>query len=183
MQATQQMINGVDVQKLTETISAIQADGSLAQFQFRASDQWMGCGLSEFKIEPFHGANQEHNRPAAFTFKADEPPVLLGTDKGPNPVEYAIAAMLGCMTNTMAYHAAARGIEIESIESKVDGDIDLHGFLQLNPKVRSGYQEIRVKFRVKTNGDPELLKKLAQKSPVYDTIANPVRVVVDVETV
>ena len=183
MQANLHLINGVDVKKLSETLSAIQADGSLAQFQFRASDQWLGCGLNQFMIEPFHGANQEHDRPETFTYPMDEPPVLLGGDKGPNPVEYAIASMLGCMTNTMAYHAAARGIEIESIESKVEGDIDLHGFLQLDPKVRSGYQEIRVKFRVKSNGDPELLKKLAQKSPVYDTIANPVRVVVDVETV
>jgi uncharacterized OsmC-like protein len=183
MQTAQQMINGVDVQKLSETLGAIQADGALAQFQFRASDQWLGCGLNQFTIEPFHGARQEHDRPATFTYKMDEPPVLLGQDKGPNPVELAIASMLGCMTNTMAYHAAARGIEIQSIESKVEGDIDLHGFLQLDPKVRSGYQEIRVKFRVKSDADPELLRTLAQKSPVYDTIANPVRVVVDVEKV
>jgi uncharacterized OsmC-like protein len=176
-----QTVNGVDVPALLQTIDAIRADPTLAQFKFRASDMWLGCGLNRATVGSFEGANQQHTRPVSFQYHVDEPPVLLGSDKGPNPVEFAIMALLGCLTNTMVYHAASRGIEIDHVESQVEGDLDLHGFLGLDPKVRSGYQEIRVKLRVKSDADVELLKKLAQKSPVYDTISNPVRIVVDVE--
>lgn len=182
MNITKPILNGVDVQKLSQTIDAIQSDASLANCKFRASDQWLGGGHNQFRIEPFYGAHEEHSRPDSFVFDADEPPFLLSNDEGPNPVEYVIGAMLGCMTTTMAYHAAARGIEIEKLESKVEGDIDLHGLMQLPPRTRSGYQEIRVKFRAKTNGDAELLKQLCQLSPVFDTVSNPVRVIVEVET-
>ncbi|HEX2971221.1 MAG TPA: OsmC family protein [Tepidisphaeraceae bacterium] len=183
MQATQATINGVNVPRLLETIDVIRSDGSLADFTFRVSDHWLTCGHNRFTVQPFHGANQQHDRPDMFTFEVDEPPILLGTDKGPNPVEYTLGSLLGCLTNTLAYHAASRGIEIEHMESKVEGDIDIHGFLGLDPNVRCGYQEIRVKFRIKSDADPELLKKLAKYSPVYDTISNPVRVIVDIEKV
>lgn len=183
MQATQTIINGINVPKLFETIDLIKSDGSLANFIFRASDQWITCGHNRFTVLPFHGANQENDRPNTFTFDVDEPPLLLGNDQGPNPVEFGLGSLLGCLTNTLAYHAASRGIEIEHIESQVDGDIDIHGFLGLDPNVRCGYQEIRVKLRVKSDADPELLKKLAQYSPMYDTFSNPVRVILDVEKI
>jgi uncharacterized OsmC-like protein len=182
MQATETMVNGVDVQRLAQTLEAIQQDGTLANFKFRAHDQWMGGAHNRFTVDTCSGAHAEHPRPATFTFDCGEPPVLLGTNEGANPVEYAIGALLGCMTTTMAYHAAARGIEIERIDSQAEGDIDLHGLLQLPPNARPGYQEIRVKMRVKTDGDAETLRKLTSLSPVYDTIANPVRIVVNVET-
>lgn len=182
MQASQSMINGVDVEKLQGTIQALQADSSLGQCHFRASDQWLSGGHNRFRIEPFYGAHEEHPRPASFVFDADEPPFLLSKDEAPNPVEWTLGSLLGCMTTTLAYHAAARGIEIEKIESNAEGDIDLRGLMQLDPKVSPGYNELRVKFKVKTKGDAELLKKLTALSPVYNTITRPVRVVVDVET-
>ncbi len=183
MQTTQTQLNGVDVQKLMDTIQAVKADSSLGECTFRASDQWINGGHNQFKIEPFYGGREEHARPATFVYQADEPPFLLSTDQGPNPVEYALGALLGCMTTTMAYHAASRGIEIESIQSSVEGDIDLRGLMQIDPSVNPGYQELRVKMRVKTNGDPELLKKLTTFSPVYNTISRPVCIKVDIETV
>jgi uncharacterized OsmC-like protein len=182
MQATEMMINGVDVQRLSETVTAVQTDPTMAQFKFRVTDQWVDGGHNRFKIQPCHGARQEHTRPETFVFDAGEPPVLLGTDQGANPVEYAMGALLGCMTTTMTYHAAARGIEIEKIDSQAEGDIDIQGMLQLDPNTRPGYQEIRVKMRVKTDGDPETLRKLTRLSPVFDTLANPVRIKVEVET-
>lgn len=181
-QMTQTNLNGVNVQKLFETIQSIKADSSLAQCHFRASDQWIGGGHNQFKIEPCYIAHAETSRPATWVFDADEPPVLLSNDEGPNPVEYTLGSLLGCMTTTMAYHAASRGIPIDKIESKVEGDIDLRGLMQIDPSINPGYEEIRVKFRVKSNGDPDLLKKLTTFSPVYNTITRPVRVVVDVET-
>jgi uncharacterized OsmC-like protein len=111
---------------------------------------------------------------------ADEPPALLGRDTAANPVEYVLHALAGCMTTTMAYHAAARGIEIESIESHLEGDLDLRGFLGLSDAVRKGYQQIRVKFNVKTAADAGKLRELAQFSPVFDIVTNGVPVAVDI---
>jgi uncharacterized OsmC-like protein len=86
------------------------------------------------------------------------------------------------MTTTMVYHAAVRGIKLEEVESELEGDIDLRGFLAISDKVRPGYQEIRVNFKVKTDVENvERLKALSRLSPVYDVVSNGTRVKVQVE--
>jgi uncharacterized OsmC-like protein len=83
----------------------------------------------------------------------------------------------------LAYHAAGRGLKIEGISSEFEGDIDLQGLLDLSPEVRPGYREIRVKFKVKGDVDEETIQQLVRKSPVYDTLANPVKIKIEVEKV
>jgi hypothetical protein len=86
------------------------------------------------------------------------------------------------MTTTMVYHAAVRGIKLEEVESKLEGDIDLKGFLAISDKVRPGYEEIRVNFKVKTDIDNvDRLKALTRLSPVYDVVSNGTRVKVKIE--
>jgi uncharacterized OsmC-like protein len=86
------------------------------------------------------------------------------------------------MTTTMVYHAAVRGIELEEVESELEGDLDLKGFMDLSNEVRPGYQEIRVNFKVKTDiEDLERLKELIRFSPVYDVVSSGTRVKVQVE--
>jgi len=131
----------------------------------------------------FYGPCQEMKHKQSFTMHADEPAVLLGQDNGANPVEFVLAGLSGCMTTTLAYHAASRGLNIESIKSEYEGDIDLQGLLDLDPKVRPGYREIRVKFKVKGDADEATIRELLRKSPVYDTLANPVRIKIEVEKV
>jgi uncharacterized OsmC-like protein len=83
------------------------------------------------------------------------------------------------MTTTMAVHAAARGIEIESIESKFEGDLDVQGFLGLDDSVRQGYQKIRVSFDIKgdlTDEQKQELISFTKNSPVYDVVTNGTRV-------
>jgi len=75
---------------------------------------------------------------------ADEPPLLLGNDHGPNPVEYALTALAACVTTSIIYHAAARGVTIRSMESRLEGDIDLQGFLGIKDDVHRGYEEVRM---------------------------------------
>jgi hypothetical protein len=82
----------------------------------------------------------------------------------------------------MVYHAAARGIAIEAVDSALEGDLDLRGFLGISDQVRQGYQDIRVRMRVKSEAAPETLRELAQFSPVYDVVSNSVPVEVVVET-
>ena len=99
-----------------------------------------------------------------------------------SPVEYVLHALAGCMTTTMVYHAAASGITIESVETELEGDLDLHGFLRLDESVRNGYENIRVSFKVKSDATPEQLADLARFSPVFDIVSNPVAVSVDIQT-
>ena len=174
------VINGVEVTKLVETIRAIRNQPELADFKFRARNKWRDGAQSRITVDGFYGTCQEITHPEPYVFEADEPGILLGKDQGANPVEYLLTALSGCMTTTMAYHAAAQGIEIEGIESSFEGDIDLHGFLGLDPKVRKGYKEIRVQFKVKSNADKEKLIELAKNSPVFDVVTNPTPVKVSV---
>jgi uncharacterized OsmC-like protein len=108
--------------------------------------------------------------------------VLAGTDLGANPVEHLLRALAGCMMTTMVYHAALRGIKIEELEMDLEGDLDLRGFLGLSDDVRKGYENIRVNFRVKTDGeDLNRLKALSRLSPVYDVTTKGTKVDISIE--
>jgi uncharacterized OsmC-like protein len=177
----EKVVNGMSVTKLMETIEAIQQTPALADFKFRAKNQWQDGGHNRSTVNAYQGTLQEHRRKEDFVFDADEPPVLLGEDRGANPVEFLLTALSACMTTTLAYHAAAQGHEIEAIESEYEGDIDLHGFLGLDPNVPKGYKEIRVKFKVKGDIDEDAIDELVRNSPVFNTVINPLPVKIVIE--
>ena len=177
------VINGVDVDRLGETVKAIQQSPSLATSQFRATNRWINGGHNRSTIQGFYTAGQEDaTRSTPFVLDAGEPPVLLGNDEGANPVEFVLHALAACLTTSLVYHAAARGIRIESVESTLEGDLDLQGFLGLSDQVRRGYKEIRVNFTIKTNATAEQLKELTKFSPVHDIVSNPVPVSISIAT-
>jgi uncharacterized OsmC-like protein len=177
------IVNGVNVTALGEVIEAIKGEPKVAQFQFRARNRWINGGHNRSKIKGFYGACQEdETRTEPFVLDNAEPAVLLGEDQGANPVEYVLHALAGCMTTTMVYHAAARGINIESVESELEGDLDLHGFLCMDENVRKGYENVRITFKVKSDASPEELADLARISPVFDIVSNPVPVDVKVQS-
>lgn len=174
-------VNGVDIYRLHETIKAVKETPSLGIFKFRNENKWMDCGHNRSTIKDFYGAGQEDtSRQVPFVMDNDEPDVLLGQDNGANPVEYVLHALAGCITTALVYHAAARGIKIDSVSSSYEGEIDLRGFLGIDPNVRRGYQHINVTFDIQ--GDltreqkQELIELGQQFSPVFDTISNPVNV-------
>lgn len=183
MEVSDVIRNGVNVTKLGATIRAVEQQPELAQFKFRARNQWNTGGHNVATVDTFYGTCQELEHKQPFVMHADEPAVLLGDDNGANPVEFVLAGLSGCMTTTLAYHAAGRGLKIQAISSEFEGDIDLQGLLDLDPKVRPGYREIRVKFKVKGDPDEATIQELVRKSPVYDTLANPVRIKIEVEKV
>lgn len=179
------MINGVDVERLVGTIEAVKADPEVAAFQFRLTNKWAGGGENHSKIEGLHGAKQELRHAAAFEVTNNETPVLLGNDRAPNPVEHLLSALAGCLTTSMTYHAAARGIAVGSISTRLEGDLDLRGFLGLSKDVRRGFRSIRVSFDI--GGDltaaqkQELIQLAQQFSPVFDIVTNGVPVSVQVD--
>ena len=183
MQVTN-IVNGVDLDRLFGTIEHISAEPTLARFQFRARNQWIDGGHNRTTIKGFYGAGQEDtSRTEPFVVDAGEPPVLLGENEAPNAPEYLLHALAACLTGTIVYHAAARGIALEGLECTIEGDVDLHGFLGLDENVRPGYQGIRVAFKASGDFDDEQLAELASLtsySPVRDIVSNPVPVAIDV---
>lgn len=176
-----QAVNGVDVDQLMEAVRNMRKDPQLGQFQFRARNKWQTATRNETEMRDYYGAGEEHQHDHLMTFRHDEPKELVGTDNDPNPVEWVLHALAGCVTTTMACHAASRGIEIQSIESELEGDIDVRGFLGIAEDVPKGYQRVRVKMRVRSDATPEQLEELARMSPVYNTLSNPLDVQLTVE--
>ena len=175
------VVNGVDLEVLGGTVGAIQADPQLGESRFRVSNSWVDGARNESRVTGFYGAAQEIAHRQAFTLIADEPPILAGNDDGANPVEHLLHALASCLTTAMVAHAAVRGIRIEAMQSELEGDLDLNGFLGLDPETPKGFTGIRARFRVDAaEGDIEAIRELADFSPVFNTLTRGVRVDVEV---
>jgi uncharacterized OsmC-like protein len=177
--------NGVDVPTLFATLDAVKANPQIADFQFRAHNTWVRGTNNRTTIQGFYGAGQEDtSRTEPFTYDADHPAVLVGTNKGPTPVEFLLHAIAACLTAGLANIAAARGVTLHRVESTVEGDIDLLGILGLSADVRNGYRQIRVSFTVEGDATPEQLAALVEqsrrRSAVYDVLTNGTAIVIDV---
>lgn len=186
MMEQERVVNGVNVTKLSGLIDAIKEKPDLARFQLRATNQWIGGMHNKATVKDFYGAGKEdETRRQPLVYHEDEPSVLLGNNQGASPVEYVLVALSGCLTSSLIAHAAARGVRIDSVESKLEGDIDLRGFLGMTDEVRRGFENIRVTFRIKSDAPREKLQELVElaqkRSPVFDIVSNPTAVKVTIE--
>ena len=173
--------NGIDVDQLVQTVQATESDDAVGRFTFRASSTWQDGTHSVGRIERFtHAGAEDDSRTEAFRLEGDEPPVLLGANRGPNAVELVLQALAFCYAVGYVANAAAQGIEITRMDYEVEGDLDVRSFLgQDGP--RPGFTQIRVTGRVSSpNATDEQLTELCeyvqQTSPVRDVLVNPVPV-------
>ncbi len=178
-------VNGFKSQDILDTVGAIQQNPDIAKFNFRVRNKWISGGHNQSAIKDFYGGCvEDESRQEPFVYDNSEPPILLGNNEGANPVEYILHGLAGCMTTTMMLHAAANGIHVDHVESHLEGDIDVQGFLGLNDSVRNGYQNIRVNFRILgdlTEEEKQKVKSFALKSPVFDIVSNKVPVSLIIE--
>ncbi|MGD8371520.1 MAG: hypothetical protein PVF76_09110 [Syntrophobacterales bacterium] len=86
-------LNGVDVDAVKDLISAVQEKPDLAKSKFRANNEWIDGGHNRTTITGFYGGGQEISHEKSFVLDADEPPILAGQDRGPNPVEHLLNAL------------------------------------------------------------------------------------------
>ncbi len=165
--------NGINVTEYEQIVQAVTEDPGLAKFKFRASNRWEMGGFNQTTIKGFYGAGEEQGvEDRSFLLDADEPPVILGQDRAPTPVEYLLHALAACLTNSIVYKAAAWGITIESVESTLEGDMDSRSLLEISDEERRGFTNIRATYRVKSDAPPEKIKEMAEFSPVLDVITN-----------
>jgi uncharacterized OsmC-like protein len=175
-----QTVNGVNVTQLGESMDAIRETPELSRFKFRVSNRWIEGTYNQATVNSYFGVLQEHDNRKPMVFDIDEPPVLLGQDRGPNPVEYLLVGLSGCVTTALVAHAAARGIDIKGLETFLEGDLDVQGFLGMSGTIPVSYQGITITFKIDadmTDDEKEELIRLAQQySPVLATVMNPVPV-------
>lgn len=179
-------LNGVNTPVLMATINAVKQQPALAKFQFRATNRWVSGTCSESRIESFSGAGGEHKHVTEFTYGADHPAVLVGEDRGPTPVEFLLHGLASCITAGIGNIAAARGVTLTSVQSRVEGDIDLQGILGLSASVRNGYQQIRIAFDIAGDAPESKLREIVEqaraRSAVFDVLTNGVPVDFSINT-
>ncbi len=178
--------NGVQTPDLLATINAVKASPDLAKFRFRASNRWVSGTYSESRVESFSGAGGDHTHITQFRYAADHPTVLVGLDRGPTPIEFMLHGLAACITAGIGNIAAVRGVTLTSVESRVEGDIDLRGILGLSDEVRNGYQRIRISFDIAGDASAEKLRAIVEqgvaRSAVFDVLTNGFPVDVSITT-
>jgi len=176
--------NGVNVEALLAAREALKSAPEAAKFKWRASCKWQNGTHSETKIEGFHGLGQEQKHRSSFSFDADHPEIFASEDHGITPVEFMLVGLASCLTAGVAAVAQNRGIQLRSVEARVEGTMDIQGILGIDSEVRNGYDDIKVTFNIDADAprkDIEALVAQSQKrSAVYDVITNPTNVTVEV---
>jgi uncharacterized OsmC-like protein len=185
METLEQTVNGFKSKDIMDTVGAIQSNPEIAKFKFRARNKWISGGHNRSSIQDFYGGGTEDKtRKEPFVFDNSEPPILLGNNEGANPVEFILHGLAGCMTTTMMLHAAANGIVVDHVESFLEGELDVQGFLGLDESIRNGYQGIKVIFKIEgdlTDEERQKLISFAYKSPVFDIVTNKVPVAISLQ--
>jgi len=178
--------NGVNVEALLAAREALKSAPEAAKFKWRASCKWLNGTHSETKIKEFDGLGQGQQHKTEFSFDADHPEIFASQDLGITPVEYVLVGLASCLTAGVAAVAQNRGIQLRSVEAKLEGSMDIQGILGIDADVRNGYDDIKVTFNIDADAskkDIEALVAQSQKrSAVYDLVTNPTNVTVEVNT-
>jgi uncharacterized OsmC-like protein len=176
--------NGVNVQALLDAREALKGAPQAAEFTWRATCKWQNGTHSQATVQSFFGLGEEQRHKKESTFEADHPEVFASEDHGITPVEYLLVGLASCLTAGVAAVAQNRGIQLRSIESKVEGRMDIRGILGVDSDVRNGYDDIKVTFKIDADASKKEIEALVaqsqKRSAVYDAITNPTSVTVEV---
>src|SRR4051794_7423095 len=178
-------LNGVDTPRLINTINFVAGQPELAEFRFRAANEWIEATHSRSSMQSFFGAGGEQKHVKNYFADGDHPVVLCGQDRAPSPVEWLLHALATCLTAGIANIAAARGVKLSKVRSFVEGDIDLRGILGISDEVRNGFRSISIRFEIEGDAPQEKLAQILEqaraRSAVLDVLTNgvPVSVVMD----
>jgi uncharacterized OsmC-like protein len=176
--------NGVNVQALLDAREALKGAPEAAKFTWRATCKWQDGTHSKTDVGGFFGLGQEQHHKTETSFDADHPEIFASQDNGITPIEYVLVGLASCLTAGVAAVAQNRGVQLRSVESKLEGTMDIRGILGIDSEVRNGYDDIKVTFKIDSDAprkDIEAIVAQSQKrSAVYDVITNPVNVTVEV---
>jgi len=176
--------NGVNVEALLAAREALKNAPEAAKFTWRASCKWQNGTHSRTDVHGFHGLGAEQKHKTEYSFEADHPEIFASEDLGATPVEYVLVGLASCLTAGVAAVAQNRGIQLRSVEAKLEGAMDIQGILGIDSDVRNGYDDIKVTFNIDADASEEEIEALVaqsqKRSAVYDIVTNPTNVSVDV---
>ena len=176
--------NGVNVQALLDAREALKGAPEAAQFTWRASCKWQDGTHSTTKVGGFFGLGQEQQHKTETSFEADHPEIFASADKGITPIEYVLVGLASCLTAGVAAVAQNRGIQLRSVESKLEGKMDIRGILGVDSDVRNGFNDVKVTFNIDADASKEEIEALVaqsqKRSAVFDALTNPTDVTVEV---
>ena len=176
--------NGVNVQALLDAREALREAPAATKFTWRASCKWVNGTYSEAKVSNFFGLGEEQTHKTETTFEADHPEIFASEDRGITPIEYLLVGLSSCLTAGIASVAQNRGVQLRSVESKLEGQMDIQGILGMDSDVRNGYEDIKVVFDIDADASQEDIEAIVaqsqKRSAVYDALTNPVNVSVEV---
>lgn len=184
MTATTDVNNGVNVEALLGAREALTEAPEAAQFQWRATCEWQNGTHSSSTVEGFFGLGEEQKHVTQFKFDADHPEVFASEDKGATPVEFVLVGLAGCLTAGIATVAQNREIQLNSVKATLEAGMDLQGILGIDDEVRNGFDGIRVHYEIDADASEEdiaaLVAQSQKRSAVFDIVANPSNVTVEV---
>jgi uncharacterized OsmC-like protein len=170
------VVNGINVDDLFALIGGVRRDAAKGKTNWRVTTTWQGQARSRAQVESF-GIGGERV-PCRFSIDIDEPRELGGTDRFANPQEHLLAALNACMMVGYVAQCAVRGITLESLEIETDGEIDLRGFLGIDPAVPQGYETLNYIVRIKGSGTKEEFAEIHEAvmatSPNFYSLSRPV---------
>jgi len=170
-------VNGLNLDDLYALIDEVGRDPAKGRTEWRVATSWLGQTRTRSRVGGFSLGGETVRR--SFSLDIDEPVELGGTDQAANPQEYLLAALNACMTVGYVAQCAVRGITLERLEIETEGEIDLRGFLGLDPEIARGYESLRYTVHIKGDGTPEQFAEVHEAvmatSPNFYNIANPVR--------
>ena len=176
--------NGVNVGALLEAREALRNAPQAAKFTWRATCKWLRGTHSRTNVKGFFGLGQEQKHRTEFTFEADHPEIFASEDNGATPVELVLAGLASCLTAGVAAVAQNRGIQLRSVEAKLEGSMDIQGILGIDSDVRNGYDDVKVTFDIDADATQKEIEALVaqsqKRSAVYDIVTNPTNVTVEV---
>lgn len=175
---SQKTVNGINTEALQSAIDAIKLDPEKGQTTWTIQSRWAGGTRSEHKVKGFKIGGVEVRRD--FDIQIDEPKELCGTNLHPNPQEHLLAAMNACMMVGYSAVSALMGVRLTRLEVTTTGDIDLRGFLGIDPSVANGYEQLQQTVRIAGDGTPEQFRQIHETvkrtSPNYFNITRAVAV-------
>jgi uncharacterized OsmC-like protein len=176
--------NGVNVQALLDAREALKDAPGATAFTWRASCKWQSGTYSKTNVKGFHGLGQEQSHKTETSFEADHPEIFAAEDRGITPIEYVLVGLASCLTAGIAAVAQNRGVQLNSVESQLEGKMDIRGILGMDSDVRNGYDDIKVTFKIDADASKKEIEAIVaqsqKRSAVYDVITNPVNVTVEV---
>ena len=176
--------NGVNVEALLGAREALTAAPEAARFIWRAESEWQNGTHTQSSVQRYFGLGEEQSHVQEFAYDTDHPEIFASADKGSTPVEFVLVGLAGCLTAGIAAVATNRAIQLNSVKCTIEAPMDIQGILGIESDVRNGFSGITVKYQIDADASEDdiaaIVAQSQKRSAVFDIIANPTNVTVEV---